>query len=42
MRKAIPEILLVLFVVFSFGTPLAQGGETNTNKTALLKIDGIT
>lgn len=40
MKRAVPKILLVWFLVFSFLAPLAQGGEAN--KTSLLKIDGIT
>ena len=40
MKRAVTEILFVVFVVVSFLVLLAQGGEAY--KTALLKIDGIT
>ncbi len=40
MKRVIPRILFVLFSVFSIGVTTVQAEDTN--KTALLKIDGIT
>lgn len=40
MKRAIPSMLFALFLVFSVVVGIVQAGDTN--KTALLKIDGIT
>jgi len=40
MKRVIPSILFALFSVFPVVVGIAQAGDTN--KTALLKIDGIT
>lgn len=40
MKRVIPSILFVLFSVLSIGVSMVRAEDTN--KTALLKVDGIT